>query len=195
MRRTAILLPLALAGAACGNDAIDPVTGGEGSGATGFAVLLTDHPGEGATPMGGELEGSIRVSLRNDADALVELGIDQDVLLELQQGSDSLELGDVTRPPTGTYVAVQIRFEGADATVFSGSVVGDTTLTNDAVLVLGTGGLATVEIAALPFDVDSESELDLVLDLNSELWITRDNIAAGTVSQADLTNSVTLAIP
>lgn len=205
MRRTTslLLVPLSLAGIACG-DAIDPVTGGEGSGATGFAVVLTDDPANDPAPgpqrvgpaaITAELEGSIRIALRNEADDLVDIGIDQDAFLELQQAGDSLELRGLTRPATDTYVAIQIRFEGVTVTVFQGSEVGDTTLSGTEAVGLGSGGLATVEIATLPFDIDSESVLDLVLDLNSELWITGDNLEAGIVPQADLTNAITLEIP
>lgn len=205
MRRMVELLIglLSLTVIGCG-DAIDQLTAGEGSGTTGFAVVVTDDPANDPSPVvqragplaiAAELDGAIRVALRNDADALVELGTDQHAFLELQQPGDSLRLADMSRPPTDTYVAIQIRFEGVSVTVFSGSEVGDSTLTDDRVLSLGSGGLATVEIATLPFDVASESVLDLVLDLNSELWLTDDNVAAGTVSQADLVNSITVELP
>lgn len=205
MRRRAspFILTLSLAGIACGDDAIDPVTGGEGSGETGFAVILTDDPGndpglapQRAAPQAitGELEGSIRVALRNQADNLVELGLDQDAFLELQ-GADSLRVADLTRPPADTYVGVQVRFEGVTVTVFEGSEVGDTVLTENATLGLGSGGIATVEVATLPFDITSETVLDVVLDLNSEQWITSENVDAATVPQADLTNNVTVDVP
>lgn len=205
MRRTTrlLLVPLSLAGIACG-DAIDQVTGGEGSGATGFGVVVTDDPGNDPGPgpqrvapeaIAAELEGSIRIALRNEADDLVDIGIEQDAFFELQQVGDSLRLRGLSRPPSDTYVGIQIRFEGVTVTVFQGSEVGNTTLSGTEVLALGSGGLATVEIATLPFDVDSEAVLDLVLDLNSELWITEDNIEVGIVPQADLVNGISIDIP
>ncbi|HUF14072.1 MAG TPA: hypothetical protein VMN78_13290 [Longimicrobiales bacterium] len=206
MRRLISLLtvPLALAGTACG-DPIDPVIGGEGGGTTGFAVILTDDPtndpglsgsraSQGPLAITGEMDGSVRVSLRNDANGLVDLGVDQDVVLPLQQGSDSLRLQNLSRPPTDTYVAIQLRFEGVTVLVRDGSEVGDTVLTEDVRLDVGNG-LATVEIATLPFDISGETELVLVVDLNSEAWITRANLDAGTVPQADLSNNVTIEIP
>ena len=203
-RLIGLILPLSLAGAACG-EAIDPVTGGEGSGATGFAVILTDDPtndagttsGDGQTPLAlfGEIEGSVRVSLRNENNALVDLGADRDAFLELQQRADSLVLQDLTRPPTGTYTAIQLRFEGVSVLVGGGSEVGDTTLTQDALLCVGNGGVATVEIATLPFDVASDTDLDIVVDLNAERWITESNLDAGLVLQTDLANNVTVEIP
>ena len=205
MRRlSSLLLPLALAGAACG-DPIDPITTGGGTGATGFAVILTDDPandpataltrsGAGPLAIDGEIEGSVRVFLRNENDALIDLGADREVFLELQ-GSDSLTLRGLTRPATGRYVGIQLRFEGVSVLVRGGSEVGDTVLTQDAVLDVGNGGVATVEVATLPFDVVSEIDRDVVVDLNSERWITEANVDAGLVPQADLANNVTVEIP
>jgi hypothetical protein len=201
-RTTGLLLLVGLTAAACG-DSIGPITGGEGGGNTGFAVKITDDPANDPAPgpqrvgpqaVAGELVGSVRVSLRNDAGSLVDLGTTDDVVVELQQGADSVELEDLTRPANDTYVGIQLRFEGATATVFSGSEVGDTTLTEDTPLDVGSGGVATVEITTQTFTINSESEFDIVVDLNSELWITTTNIEDAAVPQADLANNVTVEI-
>lgn len=195
-----ILLPLALAGIACG-DSLE-LTTGEGPGTTGFAVIITDDPANDPTPgparvgpraFSGTMDGSIRVALRSDGGALVDLGLAQDAFIELQEAGDSLTLADLTRPAVDTYVGIQLRFEGVVVTIDSGSGVGDTTLTQNAVLDVGNG-LATVEIATLPFDVDSETAMDIVVDLNSERWVTTTNIEDTEVSQADLANNVTVEI-
>lgn len=204
MRRLiGLILPLSLAGAACG-EPIDPVTGGQGSGATGFSVILTDDPtrspGTGtATSQGplaivAEMEGSVRVSLRNDANGVVDLGVDRDVVLDLQ-GVDSVTLRNLQRPPTDTYVGILLSFEGVNVTVHQGSQVGDTVLTQNAVLGVGNGGAATLEIPTRAFDVASETRLRVVVDLNAERWITRNSLAAGSVTQATLSNNVTVEIP
>lgn len=203
MRRgtSLLLLPLSIGIVACGDDAIKGVTG-EGPGTTGFAVLVTDDPSNDPTsgpvragPLAftGEMEGSIRVAVRSDGGALVDLGLVQDVLIELQQVGDTVVLDDITRPPTDTYVGVQLRFEGVTVTVASGSEVGDTTLTQDAVLNVGNG-LATVEIATLPFAITSDTNLDVVVDLNAEQWVTTTNVEDNAVPQADLANNVTVEI-
>lgn len=190
-----MLIPVAFA-AACGEDAIDPLTGGEGNGATGFSVFVTDDPpGAEAGAIDGALEGSIRVALRNSDGDLVELGLMQNAVVALQEGGDSLRLTDLTRPPTDEYVAIQLRFEGATVTVESGSEVGDSTITSDVVMNVGSAGLATVEVATTTFDVDSETEMDIVVDLNSELWITGDNLDDNLVPQADIANGVSVEIP
>ena len=201
---TGLLLILALGAAACGENALDPLTGGEGGGNTGFAVLITDDPANDPAPgpqaaapqaIEGELTGSVRVSLRNDAGGLVDLGTTDDLVIDLQQGADSVLLSDLTRPGNDSYVGIQLRFEGMTATVFEGSEVGDTTLTDDVVLDVGGGGIATIEVATQTFEIDSETDLDIVVDLNSELWITTTNIEDEAVSQADLANNVTVDIP
>ena len=203
-RAIALVVPLALCAGACGESAIGPITGGEGNGNTGFAVLVTDDPANDPSPgparvspqaVEGSLVGSIRVSLRNAEDALVDLGLMQDAEVALQEGGDSLRLSDLSRPPADEYVGIQLRFEGVDVTVLAGSEVGDSTLTNNVVLDVGSGGLATIEIATQSFAIDSDTDLDIVVDLNSELWITGDNIDDTIVSQADLANAVTVEIP
>lgn len=195
------LLPLSIGIAACSGDALEVVTG-EGPGTTGFAVHVTDDPTIDASPgsgptgpvdFSGELDGSIRVALRSDGGALVDLGLVQNAVIELQQVGDTTALSDLNRPPTDTYVAVQLRFEGVSVRVDAGSEVGDTTLTQDAILNVGNG-LATVEIATQPFTVTSEATLDVIVDLNSELWVTTTNLDDDAVPQADLTNNVTVDI-
>ena len=196
MRRSIalLLIPAALI-AACGEDAIDPVTGGEGNGATGFDVFVTDDPpGTGTPDITGEMNGSIRVALRNDAGALVNLGVMQGAELLLQQDGDTLRLTDLSRPPADDYTGIELRFEGVDVTVDAGSEVGDTTLTSDVVLEIGTGSIATVEIGLETFSIDNDSEVAVVIDLNSEDWITRTNIEDSFVPQAALANSVSVEI-
>ena len=204
MRRHGVLLLAIALVAACGENAIDPTTGGEGNNSTGFAVIVTDDPANDPAPgalrarlgplaLTGEMVGAIRVSLRNDSDALVDLGT-ADIEMALQQGADSVRLSDLSRPPTDTYVGIQLRFEGVDVTVDSGSEVGDSTITSDVTMSVGSGSLATIEIATETFDVASDSQLRLVLDMNSELWITGENLDDAVVPQADLSSNVTAEI-
>jgi len=117
------------------------------------------------------------------------------VVVDLQQGGDSLRLSDLNRPAADSYVGIQLRFEGVAVTVFEGSEVGDSTLTENVTLAVGSGGLATVEVATQTFTIDSQSDVDIVVDLNSELWITTTNIEDAAVPQADLANNVTVEIP
>lgn len=194
MRRAIGLLSITVVVAAgCGDDAIDPITGGEGNGATGFAVLVTDDP-TGTASISGELTGSIRVALRNDAGALVSLGVMQDAEVLLHEEGDTLRLTDLSRPPADDYTAIQLQFEGVTASVDAGSEIGDTTLTSGAVLDVGGGSAATVEIAFPTLTVDNDSEARILIDLNSEDWITEANIDDAAVPEDDLINSVTVEI-
>lgn len=204
MRRHGLVLLAAALAAACGESAIDPTTGGEGGGSTGFDILVTDDPANDPAPAAGrspaapgaivgELAGAIRVSLRNDAGALVSLGT-ADIEMPIQHGADTVRLADIARPAADSYVAIQLRFEGVTVTVESGSEVGDSTTTSDVTMNVGTGSLATVEIATETFDVDNDTQLDIIVDLNSELWITGENLDDATVPQADLAANVTVEI-
>lgn len=203
MRRYSwMLVPLAVTLAACGNDAIGPVTGGPGSGATGFSVVLTDDPATSPTgsiptaptTLAGNLSGAVRVALRNDAGTLVDLGLSQSAQVPLRAGSDTVALRNISRPPAGSYVGVLLSFEGATATVLAGSQLADTTLAQTAVLGVGTTGLAVVEFITPPFAVTTQNQVRVVVDLNAERWITRNSLIAGAVSQAELANNVTVAV-
>lgn len=185
-------VPLACVVLACG-EAIDPVTGGEGSGSERFGVLLTDDPGNEDATLQGTMTGSIRVSLRNDAGALVSLGVANDVELPLHDG-DTVRLEGLSRPPIDDYTTVQLRFEGVDVEVEAGSQVGDSTLANNVTLDVGGTGAASVDVLVPVFSVDNSSVMEIVIDLNSESWVTGTNLDNQVVSQADLANSVLVEV-
>ena len=195
MRKAGLVLGIVLVGvvAACGKDAIDPVTGGEGSGSEGFSVLLTDDPGLEDATLQGTVTGAIRVALRNDAGGLVSLGVADDIELPLHEG-DTIRLSGLSRPPVDDYTAVQLRFEGVDVAVDAGSQVGDSTLANDVTLDVGGTGAATVDVLVPVFGVDNASVMEIVIDLNSEAWVTGANLDDQVVPQADLANSVLVEV-
>lgn len=194
-RNTASLVILAAFGAvACGEDAIDPVTGGEGGGAEGFSVVVTDDPGINDATLAGVVRGTLRVALRNDAGALVDLGPAEGVEVPLHAGADTILLEGIARPPADSYSAVQLRFEGVDVEVFAGSVVGDSTLPQNVVLDVGSAGVATVDMLVPVFDIASAFATEIVVDLNSEAWITDTNLNDVAVPQSDLATSVSVDV-
>lgn len=190
---TFFAIPCVIAAAACGKDAIDPVTGGEGSGSEGFTVVVTDDPGEEDATLEGTMTGAIRVSLRNDQGALVSLGVADDIEIPLHV-DDTLRLTGLSRPPIDDYTAVQLRFEGVDVVVEAGSQVGDSTLANNVTLDVGGTGTATVDVLVPVFSVAASNVMEIVVDLNSESWVTGDNLDDQVVPQADLTNSVLVEV-
>lgn len=185
-------IPVVCAVCACG-ESIDPVTGGEGSGSEGFTVVITDDPGTEDATLQGTMTGSIRVSLRNDAGALVSLGVADDIELPLHDG-DTVRLEGLSRPPIDDYTTVQLRFEGVDVEVEAGSQVGDSTLANDVMLDVGGTGAATVDVLVPVFGVDNARVMEIVIDLNSESWVTGPNLDNQVVSEADLSNSVLVEV-
>lgn len=194
MRRARMLfgVPAVCALMACG-EAIDPVTGGEGSGSEGFTVVLTDDPGEQDATLQGTVTGSIRVGLRNDAGAVVSLGVADDIELPLHEG-DTVVLTGLARPPVDDYTAVQLRFEGVDVEVEAGSHVGDSTLANNVTLDVGGSGTATVDVLVPVFSVAAANVMEIVVDLNSEAWVTGVNLDNQVVPQAALSNSVLVEV-
>ena len=181
-------IPVVVGAIACG-EPIDPVTGGEGSGSEGFTVVVTDDPGNEDATLQGTVTGSIRVSLRNDAGAVVSLGVADDIEIPLHEG-DTIRLEGLTRPPTDDYTAVLLRLEGVDVEVEAGSQVGDSTLSNNVTLDVGGSSTAAVDVLVPVFSVDNSNVMEIVIDLNSEGWITGENLDDQVVPQADLVNSV-----
>lgn len=194
MRKSRMLfsVPVVCALVACG-EAIDPVTGGEGSGSEGFSVLLTDDPGDEDATLQGTVTGSIRVGLRNDAGAIVSLGVADDIELPLHDG-DTITLSGLSRPPVDDYTGVQLRFEGVDVEVEAGSQVGDSTLANNVTLDVGGSGTAIVDVLVPVFSVATSNVMEIVIDLNSESWITGTNLDNQIVPQASLSNSVLVEV-
>lgn len=190
-----LAIPLAFAAMACDNEPIDPVTGGEGSGSEGFRVVVTDDPATAGETLQGTVTGTIRVALRNDAGSLVSLGVADDVEIELHEGADTVALEGLSRPPLDDYTAVQLRFEGVVVEVLAGSEVGDSTLAQNVVMDVGTAGNAVVDVLVPVFGVDAASVIEIVVDLNSEGWVTGENLDDALVPQADLVNSVTVDVP
>lgn len=190
-------LPLLLATVAgCDGNALEAIAG-EGGGPEGFRVVLVDDPTQDPDPgpdeeptFHGEFDGAIRVELRNDAGALVELGLTRDIDMLLQDESESYVL-EVDRPPTDSYVAIRISFEGAAVGVAAGSVVGSRTLASAARIDVDE---ATLEIDVVPFTTTSDTTLEIVIDLNAELWITESNLDAGAIGEADLATNVTVEV-
>lgn len=194
MRLTAPLLLLALATAGCDNERIGGVVGGGSD--QGFNVVLIDDPDAlpDGTVIDGFIEADVRVALRNDIGDLVTLGVARDVVFDLQGPGETLRLDGLDRPAAGTYGGVQVSLEGARVELAEGSIIGGTTLAEDAQLQLGTAGAATLEVATLPFDVVSETARTVVIDLNAEQWLTNANIGAATVPVTDLSNNVTVTV-
>lgn len=196
MRRTFWLVLAALfVVAACDEEHIDPIGAG-GNGDTGFRVLLVDDPaidpdvgGGGNSVFTGVLEGGASVALRNQAGALIDLGSSEDFTLELQDGDAAVAISE-TRPPAGTYVAVQLSLESASALIPAGSTIGGAIVEDDTSIDVGPAGLVVIERSIIPAVISNDTQRELVLDLNAETWITAANLADGLVDEDELGNSV-----
>ena len=167
----------------------------------GFEVLLVDDPlldpDVGAPTVIGAMDGSldagVRVALRAENGTLFEVGQPETVLLDLQATDGTVPL-DVVRPSPATYVAAVVTIENATAEILAGSEIGGLTLDQDEVLDIGPTGLVVLERSFVPVTLTSQSRLSLLIDLNSEVWITQDNIADGIVDEAEVQNAVTVFV-
>lgn len=201
MRRHIPLLLLALVIASCDEDPIQTVVVGE-PGESDFDVILTDDPandpgtsdGDAPLPVVAEFAGDIRVALRTQAGAMVTVGLARDLLFDLQQAADSLALPAQSRPADGTYTGAQISFEGVTVRLREGSIVGDSTLTQDVVLDLATIGPVTVDLITQPIVLSEQTDPRVVLDLNAERWITTTNLGTRSVPQSEVRNNLSIDV-
>lgn len=197
IRRFAALALLSLA--ACNGDHLEDITsGGSTGGNSGFDVTVVDDPALGPTTSAGTdftgtLDTGVRISLRNSNDDLVQVGPARDVMLALQD-PDGVAL-KLQRPPAGTYNAIQIELENPTAAVLAGSVVEGDTLDADRTLDLASVGLVTVERSFPPFTITNDSQIQLLVDLNAETWVTTTTLDAGAVTESDLADAFTVTFP
>lgn len=106
--------------------------------------------------------------------------------LALQSSGDTTTIrGDVTIPAR-TYGRIRLVLENASATLDAGSQIGTTLLSASVSLGLGADGKVVIEKDVTGLTVAADSESRIVLDLNSEAWVTEENVDAGAVSETDV---------
>jgi hypothetical protein len=179
------MLPLA----ACDDDSpTGPGNGGEtgtmeavvrdGAGASSQAPALTSHA---SGEVSGQFQADVRVQVQVDGawqdisgmtslNAEAELGGGESVM-----GSASVE--------ARTYERVRVIVSNAEADVDAGSDIGIGPIEVSVSLVVAGGNDVVVEYSQ-PVTVQADGTTRLVLDLNSEAWLTADAVNAGAVTSA-----------
>lgn len=197
LRSSAFVLA-ALAGlgslAACG----DGSTGPEGSGTV--TAVMTDQNGSagvasrGATTSGqasfdGTFDGEVQVQISTDGETWVDVGAPQSVSVDLQSSGETTVQSDV-EVDGGNYTRVRVVMSGASANLDAGAVIGGTTFSSAVSVSVGGGSETTVEKQVVQFQVDSDTDMVLAVDLNSEAWITSESAQSGSASEAEVESAV-----
>lgn len=198
LRRPVLVLAV-LAGlgslAACGDD---DGTGPEGSGT--MSAAMTDENGSaavasrGAASSGqasysGTFDGEVQVQISTDGETWVDVGAPGSVSVDLQSSGQTTVQSDV-EVEAGDYSRVRVVMSGASANLDAGAVLGGTEFSSAVSVSVGGGSEVTVEKQIVQFRVSSDTDILLVVDLNSEAWITSESAESGSASEAEVESAM-----
>lgn len=179
---TLALLPIQVLAVACDDDPVE----------LGRAQGLVHDPKTAA--FSGELSGDVQVSISSGGTNWFDLGSLNGMTIALQSDSDTSDVHGEQDAPVSTYSQVRLVFDGVDAELKAGSIIGNTTLASDVVVELG-GSDRRVEIVkqVAPFSVvtDDAVRRGILFLLNSRLWITEATLQQGVVEDAPIEGAVT----
>ncbi len=142
----------------------------------------------------GVLSGDVQVAISSGGANWFDLGSLNGITIPLQSDTDTSNVHGEQDAPVSTYSQVRLIFDGVDAELKAGSIIGTTTLTGDVVIPLG-GSDRRVEIVkqVAPFGVDSDDGVrrGIIFLLNSRIWITEPSLQLGLVEDAAIQSAVT----
>ena len=181
----------------------DSATGPDGSG-NGFAqAVVTDDPNSttpGASPAfriagnsesaayTGTISGNMSVAISADGNVWYDLGSPNGIAVLAQHTSGGTNVHGEVAVPAGTWARVRLVIANGEATIHSGAVIDGITLTTDVNVTLGSGGQIVIEreIETFPVTADATVRTEILFDLNSELWVTKDNVDQGQASEEEV---------
>lgn len=195
------LATASLLAAACGDD--DPV----GIGDTGVVnATLVDTPdtqsASGAVEtrrfnqlqasFDGTFQGMTTVEIYSpDDDSWIAVTGTSTTQLDLGS-TDTAELGSSSQIEAGvSYTRVRLTIVGGEALIEAGATLGGIEIGADVTLELGADQEVVIE-KDLAFTVQANSATNLVIDLNSEAWVTEDNVEDETVSEEEMESAASM---
>lgn len=192
----AISLVLGIALSGCGDDttgtAQATVTAQVHDNASSSAATASLIPLQ-SSGFSGTLDGDAQVEVSTDGETWVSLGDPRQVTVDLQTTGGATSVHTDASIPAGVYARVRLVLEGAEAQLASGSTVGGTTLASSTTLSIGSSGELVIE-KQLDQDVelDADSDLTIAFDVNSEAWVTEENLAASVVAASEIRSATTV---
>jgi hypothetical protein len=188
----AALVPLAVA---CGDDPTDPDP--DPDPAFGMVDAIV-HDSSSVLPDGqtepaptdsinydGILSGTALIEIYSDANGWVTLGNSEQVSFAIFCEEAAIVAGDAA-VEVDSYTQVRITLTDFEASVLAGAVVGGVTYGTDFMVALGDGDPVVIEKSVSGFAVADGATTELIFDLNTEVWLDADIIAAEVVSAADV---------
>lgn len=203
------LLTIAAMVVACGGDNTENDDGGvfdpdpdEGEAGT-MQAYATDDPNSSSGSSGsagsandfsGTLTGNADVEVSQDQSTWYILGPSQSFTVPLQTNGEEVELSSTQEIPAGTYQHVRINFSGVEANLDAGSVVDGETLQSDVHLRMGDSQNAVFSGQVDSFDLEVGGSGRIVLDLNSQAWVTAENLAKRQFAKSEFEAAATASI-
>lgn len=154
----------------------------------------SDPANQSLLAFSGSMTADARVQMSADGSTWVDLDSPRNVDLSLQSSGSATTVHSSADLSTGTYAHIRLVLSNADATVASGSTIGNTTLSADVQVSIGSGGQVIIEKQVEPITVSADSETTLVFDLNSEVWVTEDNVQAQAVSESEIASATSVVV-
>lgn len=204
----AMLLGSAALSAACGEASAPEPTGA-------IETLLIDDPGSelalalplprfafvhhknfGGDYFHGRLAGDMQIQVSQDGTRFHTVVGGEALAVGLQDPEEAAVLRASGHVPAGVYRYVRLIINQAQATLASGSEIGGLDLPSDITLSLGGAGEVILEkLLVQPLHVTAATTAQLLVDFNSERWVTEDNVLAGQVRTEDLAAALTAGSP
>jgi hypothetical protein len=146
----------------------------------------------GAGLVEGTLEASIDLALLDEGGGAHTLNVGGPVLAQVDlQGLDVPLLVEASLPE-GRYTAVRLRFTEVTADVEAGLLIGGVPYVGPVSVDIG---LTPFEVhAPVTFELEEGTEIELLLDLNSDEWLLTLNVVLQTVAAADFGASLAVTV-
>ncbi|WP_425154405.1 hypothetical protein [Candidatus Palauibacter sp.] len=154
-------------------------------------VVVADDGAGAPGSFSGRLSADFRVSISRDGSDWVHLGVPTQVDLELQAAGGALNLHPPIDVPAGTYPYLRIVGGWGLARIEGGAEVGGRSFPDPVHLRVGEERLAIETRLATAIFVAPGGHMTLRIDLNSEAWVSPENLEAGRVPQADVETALT----
>lgn len=205
VRVTAFSAVLAVALAGCNGTTNNPVGIGSGGGSTGTVRgMVADNPNgvnpsvqslnfdvrsaDGLSNYTGTISGQASMAISADGSAWVDLGNPNNFTIQAQTNTNGSDVTGAVSVQTGTYSHVRLILHNVTLQLNAGSLVGGVTLTSAVTVEIGGGQDVTVEATVPSFTVsaDASTETDVIVNLNSQAWVTDSTVQAQAVSAAEV---------
>jgi len=162
-----------------------PSSGGEAShlvardGQSGFT-------GQTAGTFSGSFDAEAQVAISTDGHAWIELGPPSSASVQLQATGNGADVHGEVAVPVGTYTRVRLTLTGAEARLNAGSTIGGISLGATVDIRIGANGTVVIEKEVPPFEIRADARTRVFWDLNSHLWVNRENVEEEEVEEEEV---------